>query len=66
VIHRLASVEEGERVQAAVVLWAEGDLGRLDDALVLGKVDWRDVLVRVNLAGEDWPERLEVELGGSG
>lgn len=64
-IGRLATVGEGERVQAAVVLWARGDLGRFDDSLALCEVDWRDVLVRGGLADDDWPERLDAELGSS-
>lgn len=32
-IRRLAPVEQGERVQAAVVLWATGGLSRFDDTL---------------------------------
>ena len=63
-IKRLAAVEQGERLQAAVVLWARGDLGRFQDSLALCEVDWRDVLVRGGLADDDWPERLDVELGG--
>ena len=64
-IGRLATVKEGERVQAAVVLWARGDLGRFDDSLALCEVDWRDVLVRGGLADDDWPERLDAALGSS-
>ncbi len=62
-IGRLATVEQGERVQAAVVLWAGGDLGRFDDSLAVCEVDWRDALVRGGLADDDWPERLDAELG---
>jgi hypothetical protein len=54
---------ETERVQAAVVLWANGDLARLRDAHDLAMADWRDVLVRSGLADEDWPQRIDVELG---
>jgi hypothetical protein len=64
-IRRLATVELGERVQAAVVLWARGDVGRFDDSLALCEVDWRDVLVRGDLADDDWPARLDAELGSS-
>jgi len=62
-IHRLAAVEQGERVQAAVVLWARGELGRFDDSLALCEQDWRDVLARGGLADDDWPQRLDAELG---
>lgn len=47
------------------MLWARGDLGRFDDSLALCEVDWRDVLVRGGLADDDWPERLDAELGSS-
>ena len=62
----VGAVNESERVQAAVVLWAAGDLARLHDALDLAELDWRDVLVRADLADEDWPARLEAELGPVG
>lgn len=54
---------ETERVQAAVVMLAEGDLALLRDACDLATLDWRDVLVNAGLAATDWPSRLEDELG---
>jgi hypothetical protein len=54
-----------ERTQAAIVLWAGGDLGRLRDAADMALIDWRDVLVRAGLADDDWPERIEAEFGTS-
>lgn len=54
---------DSERVQAAVVLWARGDIDRLRDAAALAHQDWRDALVRAGLADDDWPERLDAELG---
>jgi hypothetical protein len=51
-----------ERIQLAALVAAEGDLGRLDDALVLGRQDWRDLLVAAGLADEDWQERMASEL----
>lgn len=62
-IQLLAEVDEGERIQAAVVIWAMGDRARIDDSLALCAVDWRDVLVRGGLADDDWPDRLDAELG---
>ena len=53
----------GERVRAAIVLLAAGDLGRLRQALNLAKADWRDVLMAADLADEDWPARLDAALG---
>lgn len=55
-----------ERVQAAVVMLAKGDLGRLDRQLQEARIDWRDVLVAAGLAHEDWPERLDDYLGSNG
>jgi hypothetical protein len=52
-----------ERVQAALVLWANGSIPRLLDIARLAAVDWRDALVRAELAEEGWPDRLDAELG---
>lgn len=52
-----------ERIQAAVVLLAHGDLARLRRAVDLAATDWRDLLVAAGLADEDWPARLDRELG---
>lgn len=61
---RLVSEANGsERVQAAIVLWAGGNLCRLRSGVALSAVDWRDVLVRGGLADEDWEDRLDAELG---
>ncbi len=56
----------GERVQAAVVKLAGGDLGGLDRQLREARIDWRDVLVAAGLAHEDWSERLDDYLGSNG
>jgi hypothetical protein len=66
VIDMVGAVNESERVQAAVVVWASGDLARLRDARDLAERDWRDVLMRAGLADEDWPSRLDAELGPTG
>jgi hypothetical protein len=52
-----------ERVQAAIVFWAAGDLGRLRDAVALTAQDWRDTLVRAGLADDDWTATLDAVLG---
>jgi hypothetical protein len=52
-----------ERVQAAVVLCAGGDFTRFTWAYELALTDWRDVLVAAGLADEDWPDKLDRELG---
>jgi hypothetical protein len=59
----IVSAVDSERVQAAVVLWGRGDLARIRDACDLALTDWRDALVRADLADEDWAERLDAELG---
>ena len=59
----VAEVSDSERVQAANVIWAQGDVDRLLDVLALTKIDWRDALVRAGLENEDWPDRLDAELG---
>ncbi|HZC54384.1 MAG TPA: hypothetical protein VE441_18090 [Mycobacterium sp.] len=66
VVRLVDKADESERVQAAIVLWSRGDLHRLRDALDLAKHDWRDVLVRAELADDDWPIKLDEALGGEG
>jgi hypothetical protein len=66
VIEMVGEASESERVQAAMVVWGRGDLVRLRDARDLAEQDWRDVLVRADLADEDWPSRLDAELGPTG
>ena len=52
-----------ERVQAAVVLLAQGDRYELEQATQLALMDWRDVLVAAGLAEANWPDRLDEALG---
>jgi hypothetical protein len=49
--------EGTERVHAAVVIPADGDVDRLVVLAPEAEQDWRDVLVAAGLAGEGWPER---------
>jgi hypothetical protein len=51
-----------ERIRAAIVLLADGDLSRFRNAVELAKTDWRDLLVAAGLAHEDWPARLDEAL----
>ena len=51
-----------ERVQAALVLAASGDLREFVAGVRLLRTDWRDVLVAGALAEGDWLERLDAEL----
>ncbi|WP_433788781.1 hypothetical protein [Actinoplanes sp. CA-252034] len=55
-------VEGIERIQAAVLLVADGDSHRFLQALAMAQRDWRDVLVAADLAHENWPDRLQVAL----
>ena len=52
-----------ERLQAAALLAARGDLTLFEDALDHARVDWRDLVDRAGLAGEDWRDRLDDVLG---
>jgi hypothetical protein len=63
VISLLAGASEDERVQAAIVLAARGDLAEIEREVELAAVDWRDVLVNGGLAGAEWPSVLVSELG---
>jgi hypothetical protein len=63
VAETVAAASDCERIQAAVVLCARGDLDRLRGACELAMLDWRDVLAGAGLAHEDWPARLDTELG---
>ncbi|MGW4211919.1 hypothetical protein ACWEIJ_28265 [Lentzea sp. NPDC004789] len=69
-LQELATTETGnqdaERVQAAVVLSANGDLRRLQGLVRLSHVDWRDVLMGSGLEHGDWRVVLEREFGPVG
>jgi hypothetical protein len=54
-----------ERVQAAVVILAGGNIARLKENIAEARFDWRDVLVAAGLASKDWPARLDAELGSA-
>jgi hypothetical protein len=61
----LLETEEGrERVQAAIILIAEGRYADFERSASQAEKDWRDVLVAAGLANEDWPARLDARLGG--
>jgi hypothetical protein len=63
VAQMVAAASESERVQTAIIFCARGQTDRLRDACDLAKLDWRDVLVGAGLADENWPARLDTELG---
>jgi 5-phospho-D-xylono-1,4-lactonase len=59
----LAEEQSSERIQAAIVLLAAGDPAKFDYNARLAETDWRDVLMFSGLGNEDWPARLDDELG---
>jgi hypothetical protein len=59
----VSAAHDSERIQPAVVLCGQGDLARLREARDLALLDWRDLLMNAGLAHEDWPDRLDAELG---
>jgi hypothetical protein len=52
-----------ERIHAAVLIAARGNLSLFDDALEHARDDWRDLLDRAGLADADWPGRLDATFG---
>jgi hypothetical protein len=54
----VASRQNPERMFAAIVRLADGHLDKLDSAIGLARLDWRDLLVAADFANEDWPARL--------
>lgn len=63
VVRLLTDAADSERVQAAIVLAARGELVELRREVELAAVDWRDVLVNGGLAGDDWQSVLMSTLG---
>jgi hypothetical protein len=61
----LSDLQDPERLQAACVLPAKGDLGQFRELVITLNADWRDLLVGAGLAQPDWPLRLDSELGPS-
>jgi hypothetical protein len=55
--------QDSERVLAALVVRTAGGWDRFTQNRELLYQDWRDVLVRADLADEDWPRRLDAILG---
>ncbi|MFE3270122.1 hypothetical protein [Streptomyces sp. NPDC059215] len=58
-----ASRQSVERLLAAVLVIAAGDVDGFRSAVRLARLDWRDLLVAAGLAGGDWPRVLDGELG---
>lgn len=59
-------VLRSERIRAAIVLYADGDLARFRRAIQLAMTDWRDLLITADLVHDDWPARLDAALGPEG
>jgi hypothetical protein len=59
----VSKASDSERIQAAIVLRASGDIVRLRDAVRLTATDWRDTLVGAGLPDDDWAETLDSALG---
>lgn len=55
--------QDRERVLAAIVLGAAGDLDRLCELVELSRLDWRDVLCAGGLSTATWREQLDTILG---
>jgi len=49
-------VHKRPRVQAAVIILAEGNMGKFRKALKDANLDWRDVLVWSGLGHANWPK----------
>jgi hypothetical protein len=72
IFQQLSTLENGsasalgvERLQAAVVLIADGDSRRFRDALTLAQQDWRRALELAGLQYDDWMTKLDKQLGPS-
>jgi hypothetical protein len=61
----LSGRQDPERLQAACVLPAGGDISEFAKRVRLLNGDWRDALVAAELAQPDWPLKLDAELGPS-
>jgi hypothetical protein len=59
----LGERQNSERVQAAVVIPARGDLDAFAELLEMARADWRDVLVGAGFDEDGWSARLDEELG---
>lgn len=54
--------ETDERILAAVVIVAGGDIDRFFMALELMEQDWRDLLMEADLGWGDWKSRMDAFL----
>lgn len=54
---------DSERVHAAILMAARGNQTMFQDAVEHAQTDWRDLLDRVGLAGDDWAQVIDAEFG---
>jgi hypothetical protein len=57
------SLQDTERLLAAAVFIAAGDVDRFRSAIRLARTDWRDLLMAGELGHGNWPHVLDEELG---
>jgi hypothetical protein len=51
--------ESADRIHMAILLGSEGKPETFRDLLKLSSIDWRDTLVKVGLANDNWREVLK-------
>lgn len=49
---------EYERIQFAILVHAQGNLGLFKEAFTLARDDWRDILVEAGLSRPNWPDKV--------
>jgi hypothetical protein len=62
-VRLVEAASDDERIQAAIVFAASGDVSGIRAGAELARIDWRDVLVNGGLADDDWTSVLFAELG---
>jgi hypothetical protein len=63
IVRLVEAASDDERIQAAIILAAAGDVNAIRSGVELARLDWRDALVDGGLADEDWPSLLDTALG---
>jgi hypothetical protein len=62
---RVTSQVDPERVHAAILIAARGNLTMFQDAVEHAQSDWRDLLDRSGLADDDWRRLVDAEFGSN-
>ena len=52
------------RIEAALLVLAEGSRAQFDAAAAGAEIDWRDTLVAAGFADDDWPAKVDTFLAG--